>query len=171
MASLIEELVSVMKREDEIYRELIPIEDEKTRVIIKNDLNALQEITEKEQYVIEQITVLERKREEVIVNIGVVLNRNPSTLNMKTLVKIMARQPQEQKKLAQVHDSLETTLKRLVAVNDRNKVLIQQSLEMIEFNMNLIQSSRTAPGLNNYTKGASQNDQALYQRGIFDARQ
>ncbi|MBQ5933150.1 MAG: flagellar export chaperone FlgN [Lachnospiraceae bacterium] len=45
MAGLIEELVDTMTKENDIYKELIPIADEKTRVIIKNDLDALQKIT------------------------------------------------------------------------------------------------------------------------------
>ena len=41
MAGLIDELVKTMSQENDIYRELIPIAEEKTRVIIKNDLDAL----------------------------------------------------------------------------------------------------------------------------------
>ena len=55
MAGLIEELVDTMTKENDIYKELIPIADEKTRVIIKNDLDALQKITEREQLTIKKI--------------------------------------------------------------------------------------------------------------------
>ncbi|MBR5943104.1 MAG: flagellar export chaperone FlgN, partial [Clostridia bacterium] len=65
MAGLIDELVNTMSQENDIYKELIPIADEKTRIIIKNDLDALQKITEKEQLTIERINALEKKREEV----------------------------------------------------------------------------------------------------------
>ena len=96
MAGLIDELVNVMSQENDIYRELIPIAEEKTRVIIKNDLDALQKITEQEQLTIEKITALEKKREEVVINIGTVLSRDPKELNMKALIKIMGKQPEEQ---------------------------------------------------------------------------
>lgn len=171
MASLMEELVMVMKSEDEVYKELLPIADRKTRIIIKNDLEALQKVTEQEQLIIEKITALERKRSEVINDIGTVLNRKPETLNMKELIKLFNKQPEEQKKLSRIHDSLKSTLARLVEINDRNKSLIQQSLEMIEFNMNLIQSTRMSPGTNNYTRNASQWDGNALQTGMFDAKQ
>ena len=161
----------VMRSEDEIYKELLPVADRKTRIIIKNDLEALQEVTAQEQIMIEKITALERKRTEVINNIGTVLNRNPNTLNMKELIKLFQKQPEEQRKLSKIHDSLKSTLARLVEINDRNKSLIQQSLEMIEFNMNLIQSTRMSPGTNNYTKSASQWDASALQTGMFDAKQ
>lgn len=171
MASLIEELISVLRSEDEIYQNLIPIEEAKTKSIISNDLQALQEITEQEQQVVEQINVLERKREEVIVNIGTVMNQKPESLNIKIIVEFLEKQPKQQKELCSVHDSLKKTLKRLVQANDQNKSLIVQSLEMIEFNMNLIQSTRMSPGTNNYTKKAAQWEPEAVQTGMFDAKQ
>ncbi|MCR5685399.1 MAG: flagellar protein FlgN [Lachnospiraceae bacterium] len=171
MPGLLDELVDVMNRENDIYKDLIPIASEKTRTIIKNDLTALQEITDKEQLVIERINTLERKREEVITNIGTVLSIDPKSLDMKTLIRLLGKQPKEQAKLTRIHDDLSATLKKLVAINDRNKVLIEQSLEMIDFNMNLLQSSRMMPGGNNYTKSA--NEEAFGGTGtrMFDAKQ
>lgn len=171
MAGLIDELVNTMSQENDIYKELIPIADEKTRIIIKNDLDALQKITEKEQLTIERINALEKKREEVIVNIGTVLNRKPEELNMKALIKIMGKQPKEQERLGRIHDELAETLRRLVTINDRNRELINQSLEMIEFNMNLIQSTRMAPGVNNYTRAAGESSIRQAGTGMFDAKQ
>ncbi len=171
MAGLIDELVNTMSQENDIYKELIPIADEKTRIIIKNDLDALQKITEKEQLTIEKINALEKKREEVIVNIGTVLNRKPEELNMKELIRIMGKQPKEQERLGRIHDELAETLRRLVTINDRNRELINQSLEMIEFNMNLIQSTRMAPGVNNYTRAAGESSIRQAGTGMFDARQ
>ena len=171
MAGLIDELVETMSKENVIYKDLIPITDEKTRVIIKNDLDALQKITEQEQRTIEKINALEKKREEVIINIGTVLNRDPKELNMKTLIEILGKQPKEQEKLRNIHDELSETLRRLVTINDRNKELINQSLEMIEFNMNLIQSTRMAPGVNNYTRSAGESSIRQAGTGMFDAKQ
>lgn len=171
MASLIQELIQILQSEEKLYQELIPVATKKTRVIIDNDLASLQKITEQEQLVVEKINVLERKREEVIVNIGTVINRNPSTLTMKLMISLLEKQPEEQKQLSLIHDSLKTTINRLVEINDRNKSLIQQSLELIEFNMNLVQSTRMSPGSNSYTKGAAQVEMPSSQTGMFDAKQ
>ena len=171
MASLIEELVMILSKEEEIYKELLPVVEEKTQIIIRNDLTALSEITEKEQLVIEQVTSLEHKRDEVIVNMGVVLNRNPATLTLKKIISLLEKQPAEQKKLAELHDSLTGILKRLSDINVRNQSLIEQSLEMIEFNMNLIQSTRMSPGSGNYTKNAYESGLQVGATGMFDAKQ
>jgi len=38
MASLTEELIRVLQEEQDIYQKLVPIAEDKTKVIIKNDL-------------------------------------------------------------------------------------------------------------------------------------
>ena len=65
-------------------------------------------------------------------------------------------------------------MKRLVDVNTKNKNLIENSLEMIEFNMNFIQSTRMSPGNNNYDKNASAAGSGVdagFGTGSFDAKQ
>lgn len=171
MASLIEELIAVLKQEEEVYKKLLPLEEAKIKIIIDNDLTALQRITEQEQLTVETVTALEHKRDEVIVNMGIVLNRNPKTLTLKKLIGLLEQQPKEQQELAQLHDSLTAILKRLSDANIQNQSLIEQSLEMIEFNMNLIQSTRMSPGSGSYTKSAYENDAPAWQTGMFDARQ
>jgi hypothetical protein len=171
LASLIEELVQILEQEYEIYQQLIPISDAKTQVIVKNDLTSLQEITAKEQLAVDNINVLEHKRDTVMLNIKTVINRKSDTFTLKNLIDLMEKQPNEQKALSILHDNLKRTIHRLVQINNRNNSLIQQSLEMIEFNMNFIQSTRMAPGNNTYTKGASRYEVQSRATGMFDAKQ
>lgn len=170
MASIIEELASILEEEQRIYEELLPIVTEKTKVIINNNLESLQKITEQEQMVVNKVTVLEKKRSEVIVNIAIVMNRNPDELTLAEIVKMLENQPEEQRRLSRIHERLKRTIQRLVNINYQNKSLMEQSLEMIEFNMNLIQSTRMSPG-NNYTKGAVTLESPALQTGMFDAKQ
>ena len=170
MASLIEELIQTLNEEDAIYTDLIPLAEEKTKVIIKNDLDNLQKITDKEQEIVDRLTALEHKRMDVIKNIGIVINRDPETLTLRAITEILKKQPKEQEQLAAINDHLKKTVQTLVEINNLNKSLINESLEMIEFNMNFIQSTRMSPG-NNYTKGAKQMELFVPRTGIFDAKQ
>ncbi len=170
MASLIEELIITMEQEHNIYEELIPIVEKKTKAIVNNDLKILQYITEQEQVLIDKINALERKREEVVINIGTVISREPSSLNIRMIIRMIEKQPKEQKQLSVIHYNLKNIILRLVEINNHNKSLIQQSLEMIEFNMNFIQSTRMSPGNNSYTKSASQFDIPSSLNGMFDAK-
>lgn len=170
MASLIEELINTLEQEYDLYKQLIPIADKKTKVIVTNDLDSLQEITSMEQVAIDKISALEHKRETVMMNIKTVINRKEE-LNVKSLVGLLGNQPNEQKALSIVRDKLRNVILNFNQINNRNKSLIQQSLEMIEFNMNFIQSTRMSPGNNTYTKGASKYEAQARGTGMFDAKQ
>lgn len=170
MASLIEELIETLEKEDKVYEELLPVVEKKAQVIIKNDLEELQRVTTAEQDYVDLITSLEHNRNKIISNIGIVMSRKPEDLNLKAIVAMLEKQPAEQEKLGRLHDSLIKKLGRLKDLNMQNKALIEQSLEMIEFSMNVIQSDRVAP-VNNYDRAASTQDIPMSQRGMFDAKQ
>ena len=170
MASLIEELIGVLEEELEIYDQLVPVAREKTQVIVKNDIPALQEITAREQGAVDRITALEVKRNRIMKDIKTVLGTGEKELKLSDLIGLLKDDQKEKKTLSELHDKLKKPL-ILVEINNRNKVLIQQSLELIEFNLNFLQSTRMSPGSNTYTKNASQYDEKSFGTGMFDAKQ
>lgn len=170
MASIIQDLITTLQKEEEVYRELIPIAKEKSMIIAKNDLQALQQITDREQFYVEKVMALDKKREETIHNIAVVLNKKEDTLDLKKIIALLAQQPKEQLELSEIHEKLKNTVHEFITFNNHNKSLIEQSLEMIEFNMNFIQSTQMAPD-NNYTKSAGQASRLAADPGMFDAKQ
>ncbi|MGP1433950.1 MAG: flagellar protein FlgN [Catonella sp.] len=169
MASLIEELIRVLDDEEKIYSEIIPIAEKKTRTIVNNDLQSLTGITEEEQELVGKISKLEKKRQEVIRNIGIVMNKKESELNFTTIIDLLKGQEKEQEELRKLHDRLKRTIETLDLVNERNQMLIKQSIEMIDFDINLIQSLRSAPGLGQYNT-ASEVELQGPGRGMFDAK-
>lgn len=171
MASLMEELFTALSSEKEIYEKLIPISEQKTEILVKGDLKELEAITQKEQFLVDKAIAVGKERESVIANISVVLNKDASTLDLGSLAGLLGKQPEEKRKLAELHDSLKVIMKRLVSINEKNKNLIENSLEMIEFNMNFIQSTRMSPGVNNYDRNASSSFSPGYSSGSFDAKQ
>jgi len=170
LASLMEELLSTLSQEKELYLALLPIAEEKTKAIVANNLDELQEITNREQMAVGRIGNLERKRNEVIQNMGIVLGRKPQELTLTELIKITEKQPKDQAALRELKDALGVAVKKLADVNERNNVLIKHSLDMIQFNMNLLQSTRMVQG-NNYTKSAGESMPGATQTGMFDAKQ
>ncbi len=170
MASLMEELISTLSQEKELYLALLPIAEEKTKAIVANNLDELQEITNREQEAVGRISALERKRDEVINNMGIVLGRKPEELTLAELIRITGKQRSDQAALTELKDALGAAVRKLADVNERNNVLIKHSLDMIQFNMNLLQSTRMVQG-NNYTKSAGESMPGASQTGMFDAKQ
>jgi Mg2+ and Co2+ transporter CorA len=170
VASLIDELISVLEKENDEYKQLIEISSKKTKVIVKNDLVQLQQFTAVEQEHLGTLINLEKKREDVTNDIALVLNRNKEELTVKDLIFVLEGQKEVQARLTSVHDDLRTTLKNFNMVNEINKSLINESLDLIEFNLNFIKGMYQAPEVANYSKDAL-NASPTLDIGVFDAKQ
>lgn len=173
MASMMENLVSVLQEELDTYKEFVPILQEKKVSIIKNKVEDLQNISAVEQEYLDKINNLENKREEIIKNMAIVFDKDYKQLNIRNIIKMLDNQPKDQQVLSKLHDELISTVKTVMDINEHNKSLIEQSLEMIEFNMNVIRSTWMSPGSNNYDKGAKVNEVMYSNVGTksFDAKQ
>lgn len=171
MASLIENLISILEQESVEYETLLGLSQKKTPVIVTGDLKQLEQITDEEQLVASRITHLDNKREAVIKDIANVTNKDVKSLKLVDIIEMLANRPQESRKLAEVHDKLKTVVGNMQRVNEQNKELIAHSLKMVEFDINLLQSMKAAPETANYNKGAySAGDVMGAGPGGFDAK-
>ena len=172
MASLMENLIEVLNSESQEYENLLGLSTRKTPVIISGNLEELAKITDEEQDVVSRINRLETKRQEVFADIANVINKDVKTLLLTDLIQILAQRPQEQQKLAKVHDKLRTVVHAVKRVNEQNRELIQNSLEMVEFDLNMLQSMKAAPETANYNRGAYNTGTSMgVEAGGFDAKQ
>lgn len=154
MASLIENLISILEQESAEYETLLGLSQKKAPVIVAGDLQQLEQITDEEQLVASRITNLDHQREAVIKDIANVTNKDVESLKLANIIEMLANRPQESKKLAEIHDKLKTVVGNMQRVNEQNRELIAHSLEMVEFDMNLLQAMKAAPETANYNKGA-----------------
>lgn len=172
MASLMENLISVLEEEGKTYGELLELSMKKTPIIVGGDLEGLQRITDEEQIVVARINRLDAKREEVTRDIANVLNKDVTKLKLVDIIQMLSQRPVEQKQLAAAHDKLKEVVGQMARINEQNRDLIQSSLEMVEFDLNLIQSMKSAPQTANYNRGAySQGAFMGRSSGGFDAKQ
>lgn len=172
MASLMENLISVLEEECISYEKLLELSMKKTPVIVQGDLEGLQKITEEEQIIVGNINRQDAKRQEVTKDIANVLNKDVGNLKLADIVDLLEARPVEQKQLAAVHDKLKDVTRRMVMINEQNKELIRHSLEMVEFDLNLIHSMKSAPQTANYDRGACNRGNIIGRgNGSFDAKQ
>lgn len=166
-----EELINTLGQESEEYDRLLDLSLKKTPVIVSADLEALGKITDEEQVVLSRLSHVEKKREECMKDIANVVNRDVNTLKLGDLITLLSSRPQEQKKLAVLHDKLSQTIKQMRRSNEQNKQLIESSLELIQFDMNVIQAMKAAPETANYTKNAyASGDVMGVSSGRFDSK-
>ena len=166
-----ENLIDVLEKECSEYEGLLALSQSKTPIIISGDLVKLQKITDDEQELVSRIANLDKTREEVTADIANVLNKDVNTLKIANLITMLEGRPAEQKALATVHDRLQTSVRELKRVNEQNKELLDNALEMVEFEMNVLQAVKAAPETANYNRGAYSAGETMGISQGFDAKQ
>lgn len=171
MASLIDELIDVLEKENTEYESLLELGLAKTGIIVRNDTDELSRMVEKEQLVVDRIMALEKKRTEVSNDIAEVLNKDVKTLTLGRLIELLGSQVKERDALISIHDRLSLTMKRMVEVNERNAALLNEAMDMLQFEMNLLHGMRRGPETNNYDKNAYISGNYTLPNTSFDKKQ
>ena len=167
-----ETLIEVLEKENLEYKNLLELSMKKTPAIVSDDVKALAQITDEEQIIVSRINHLDNQRNEAVNDIANVLNKDVTKLKIADLIKMLAARPQEQAKLASVFDELRRNVHAVKRVNEQNRELIESALEMVQFNMQIIQSMNKAPETANYNRGAcNTGDMIGTVNKAFDAKQ
>lgn len=170
MASLMDDLIQVLENENEQYKQLAELSKQKKQVIIDADVPALEKIVDLEQNVASKIQNLDNRRLKVMHDMSVVLNHSDQDFTVDTVIEMLSSQPKEQQRLKDVKKQLKTTLEEVRNINEQNQTLLNQALELVEFDLTLFRSMRTAPETANYNKNAYNTGEILGGSG-FDAKQ
>lgn len=170
MASLMEELLGVLKEEEVQYEALIEIGGAKKDAVIKADIEALGKITVREQDVASVLLNLSNKRTQVLNDMATVLGKDPAEVTITKMIGYLEKQPEEQEKLIKRRDRLLEVGTKMRNMNQQNEALLKQALEMVEFDLTLLRSVRQAPETANYDKNAYNTGELLGSSG-FDAKQ
>lgn len=165
-----EDFMDVLEKENGEYGRLTELSREKRQIIIDGNIPALEEITGREQEITSILKNLEKKREEVVNDMSIVLSKKPEELTVTNMIAFLNKQPKEQQKLMELKEKLHNTLAEMADINGQNEVLLKHAMEMAEFDLTLFKSMRQAPVTANYDKRAN-NTGDLLGSGGFDAKQ
>ena len=87
MASLIDNLITILEQESELYERLIKESMDKTPVIVSNDLQRLSEANDREQRIVDEITSISHKRNQTLGEIATVLGKDADTITVSEVVE------------------------------------------------------------------------------------
>jgi hypothetical protein len=163
MSKQIDQLILALKKEQEIYDEVIALSKDKQLAIVNNDLTLLQTIMKKEKTYSISLVKLEEIRSKMLSQLVkdydlVEIN------NLSDLYPFMS--DQEVRKVENIRTRLVNTVKILGQKNDLNRQLLEQSIDQIQFDLNLI--TQVGEGNVNYEDNASDMD--VERRSIFDRK-
>ena len=170
MASLVDELVSVLTEEEKLYSVLLDCAEKKTQILVDADVPALEQLTAVEQEKSDELLSLGNKQIQLLSDIKTVLGKAEEKLTVTTLIGYLSSQPEVQEKLSTARNNLLDTATKVQKKNQQNEVLLKQAIELTEFDLTLFKSMRQAPETANYNNKAYNTGSLLGGSG-FDAKQ
>ena len=140
MAGLITDLIQTLQGQTELFKQVTALSDDKKNFIIKNDIENLRNIVKQENLIVPKALKGDKTREQLMKDIATVLNTNYDELTFASLAELISGQPEHPAFVAAAEE-FATAVTEMKETNDNNKLLLQDALDYIEFNMNIIHSS------------------------------
>ncbi len=135
MASLYEELVSNLNEQLEYYGELVAIGAEKTGVIVANDIESLSKINTVENMLVVRLEKLDKKNREILKDIIMVTGKKIDNVTVKNVAALLSNE--EGTEIEGLTQKLYDVATQMKEVNEKNKLLVDTSLEYADFSMNV----------------------------------
>ncbi len=170
MASLMEELLTVLKDEKACYDTLLELSEPKRASIVKSQIENLTRVTMEEETLASRLKNLEKKRLQVLRDMAVVLGKDGQELSVTNMIDLLSGQPDNQRALTEARDALVQSASKMRFMNEQNMILLNQAREMVEMDLTLLKSMKQAPETANYNRYAA-NTGDLLGSGGFDAKQ
>jgi flagellar biosynthesis/type III secretory pathway chaperone len=133
-----EKIIEILAKEHSYYKDLLELSNKKKSIVIEGKVSELDKIVRIEQNMIFDLGQLEKIREKELKTLCEMLKLEGKT-NVAELIKHLPEQLSE--KLKALQKDLGDTIRDLQNVNNVNGELIQQSLDYIEYSVNMITST------------------------------
>lgn len=161
---MIDALVGILKKEADLYEGILKLSKNKTDVIVEGKVSELEGITSLEQSMILKLGKLEKEREKLVEQIALQLHAEASDITITSLGEQLSGEQAD--KLRDCHHMLSKLVNELDTANGLNSKLIRNSLDYINFTLNLLTNAGTAG--NNYGSSGQAND--LKKTNLFDVK-
>lgn len=161
---LVDRLIEVLNKETAMYEGVLKLSKNKTDVIVEGKVSELESITRLEQSMILQLGKLEDEREELVDKLAAQLKVKTSDITLASLEKLFPKEQTE--KLKFCHKTLPKLVNDLSEANVLNSKLIRNSLDYIDFSINIL----TNAGSTGHIYGNSGQPSDSKKRNFFDMK-
>lgn len=161
------QILEIVERELQIYEEIFKLSEEKRKALVEGKATELDRIVRAEQKFTSEVIGLEKKRDQILqeaVTSGVI---GPEDTTVSNLVKNM--EPELSEELQSKSVALVDLLGKIRKLNDLNGELIKQSLDYIEYTVNIISSTSQATNLM-YGNASLDEKKAGAKKTFFDSK-
>lgn len=163
-AQLVNELTEILDKETGIYAKLLKLSSDKTNIIVAGKVAELENIVKLEQSIFMNLGKFEVKREQLVEKLAVQIGISSEYLTITVLARHV--EPSQAERLKTIQDKMLNTVNMLKDTNDKNSKLIKNSLDFINFSINLLTSVDEVN--NNY--GSTGQASSSKKRNLFDLK-
>ncbi len=157
----VRKLIGILDQESLIYNDILKISKNKKNLIVDGKVSELENLVKMEQALIVKIGKLESDREEEIKFIA--QEYNADNLNITGLMKLIDNT--QAKELEKSRNNMLKILGELKENNDLNCKLVKNSLEYIDFSINILSPAEADK---NYSNMGKVN--APKKKNLFDVK-
>lgn len=158
------ELIRVLGLEKQLYQELTELAKAKQRVIIDNDIERLTAHLQDEEQLIKEIEEIERERRQVVVGLCTKLDISDKQLSFSRLREFLDEPAKT--KLDEFKISLLEVLEELLAINETNRMLVEEAMKINDYTLRLFAQAMKPP-VSTYDKSGDDTEKG---RPLVDKR-
>jgi len=159
-------VIGILENEYAYYKDMLELSKSKKDIIVEGKVAELDKIVKLEQNMIFNIGQLEKDREETVAKLCKSLGLDCGRINIRELMQVLKAEHRNQ--LEDMQLKLRRILADLKEVNDINGQLIQQSLEYIDYSINLVAGTGMETG--SLYEDIGKNKGKQRDKNIFDTK-
>ena len=157
-------LLEILDNQAKIYHDLLDISKNKTDIIVEGKVQGLEKLTKVEQTLILKMSDLENQLEKNVKPLVEELEIKEENVTISILLNYL--QGENKKRLEELRENIFSVINEFEHVNKLNSKLIQNSLEYINFSINLF-SNVNADGSGSYQHDGEVNTR---KSSFFDVK-
>lgn len=161
---LIDKLIELLEHEYKVYENIFRLSKDKTNIIVEGRVSELENVVKLEQALVMQISRIDKQREELLEEIAKEVQLGEGGLNVSELKK--HSNESQCAKLEDYQQRMIDLVEQLNHANQLNSKLIRNSLEFIEFSLNIISEADLTS--NNY--GNKGDSSKTAKKNLFDVK-
>lgn len=170
MAGIIYELAEVLEQEKECYEGIGTLTAYTETAIVNKNIEFLQEVVKTEEEFIGRLSLLEKKRDSLMKDIAIVTGMNPQNITVATIIEKVGKDTEIGQKLTVLREEIRGQLDEIKSKSEINKQLLTDSLELVNFTVNAIGSTKNFSPIGNYSR-PGEDVVMQRQQSLFDKKQ
>ena len=159
MSEVLQNLNENLKRQVELYNELLTLEGRKKKALVENNIHEIESITTLEETFISKVSRLEKERLLWAEQIGLELGKVPEDL---TLAELAQHFPD----LEGVCLNLDKVVAQLQEIHEINSQLLKQAMKIVDYTVGLLTHQESIT----YTHPGQKENEENNKRNLRDWR-